>query len=127
MLVIRLQRTGRENTPTYRIVVAEKSAPVKGKFLEIVGHFLPARDPNVLEQKQERIRHWISKGAIPSDTVARLLSRHGMKGLDKFFFRYAKKRPKGEQLVEVAPHAEGGKAPETTPVQDAGDTEKKVS
>jgi len=45
MLKIRLQRTGRENIPTYRIVVADKRDPVKGKFLEVVGHYLPARDP----------------------------------------------------------------------------------
>ena len=126
MLVIRLQRTGRENTTTYRIVVAEKSAPVKGKFLEIVGHFLPARDPSVLEQKQERIQHWISKGAIPSDTVARLLSRHGMKGLGKFFFRYTKKRPKGEQPAEAAAPATAA-TPEAAPAKDAGDTKKKES
>lgn len=49
MLVIRLQRTGRENMPTYRLVVAEKARPVKGKFMEIVGHYLPARDPVVIE------------------------------------------------------------------------------
>ncbi len=42
MLVVRLQRTGRKNLPAYRIVVAEKARPVKGKYLEIVGHYLPA-------------------------------------------------------------------------------------
>ncbi|OGJ55830.1 30S ribosomal protein S16 [Candidatus Peribacteria bacterium RIFCSPHIGHO2_02_FULL_52_16] len=107
MLKIRLQRTGRENTPTYRIVVAEKSAPAKGKFLEIVGHYLPARDPVILEHREERITHWISKGAIPSDTVARILAKKGMKGLDKYFQKYAKQRPKGE---EPAAQAEAPKA-----------------
>ena len=100
--MIRLQRTGRENVPTYRIVVARKSDPVKGKFLEIVGTYLPAREPAVFTPDTDRIAHWISKGAVPSDTLARLLNKEGMKGLDKFIQRYAKRRPKGEAPAEPA-------------------------
>jgi small subunit ribosomal protein S16 len=103
MLVIRLQRTGRENLPTYRLVVAEKARPVKGKFLEILGHYLPARENPVFEHKDERIEYWISKGAIPSDTVARLLRRAGLKNMDKFIQTYTKKKPKNpDAVVEVA-------------------------
>jgi small subunit ribosomal protein S16 len=113
MLVIRLQRTGRENVPTYRLVVAEHSAPVKGTFLEIVGTYLPARNPIVFKPETERITHWISKGAVPSDTVARLLTREGMKGLEKFIRRYSKKRPRGE----APPAAETPKAAATAPAE----------
>lgn len=102
MLVIRLQRTGRENMPTYRLVVAQKSKPVKGKFLEIVGHYLPARDPVIFEHKAERIEHWISKGAIPSNTVARLLRKAGLKNMEKFMQTYTKKRSKKEPAPEAA-------------------------
>ena len=102
MLVIRLQRTGRENVPTYRLVVAEKARPVKGKFLEILGHYLPTQDPVVFEHKDERINHWISKGAIPSDTVARMLRRAGLKDMDKFIQTYTKKRSKKEPAPEAA-------------------------
>ena len=139
MLKIRLQRTGRENTPTYRIVLAEKSAPAKGKFLEILGHYLPARDPVILEHKEERITHWISKGAIPSDTVARILAKKGMKGLDKYFQKYAKQRPKGEEppapeapaapaaeIKAEAPKEEAPKAEASAEApKETGDTEKK--
>lgn len=105
MLKIRLQRTGRENIPTYRVVVAEKRDPVKGRFLEVLGHYLPARDPSVFEHDDERIRFWIGKGAIPSETIARLLRKAGMKDMEKFIHTYAKRKKKGEE-VAAAPAAE---------------------
>ncbi len=118
MLIIRLQRTGRENLPTYRLVVAEKARPVKGGILELLGHYLPAANPPVLEIKKERIVHWISKGATASETAARLLTKQGIKGLDKYITRYTKKRSKNEepaQEVAAAPTP----APETAPAPAA--------
>ncbi len=109
MIVIRLQRTGRENLPTYRIVVAEKQKPVKGKFIEIIGHYLPAQDPAKLEVKTDRAQEWIKNGAIPSDTVARLLKKSGVKNMEKFMTTYTKKRPKGEE--PPAPAAPAAAAP----------------
>lgn len=106
MLIIRLQRTGRENLPTYRLVVAEKARSAKGKFLEILGHFLPARTPAVLEVKKDRVEHWMKQGAAVSDTAARLLQKEGMKGMEKYIERYTKKKPKGEE----APAPEAPKA-----------------
>lgn len=103
-LVIRLQRTGRENTPTYRLVLAEKRSAAKGSFQEILGHYLPARTPAIFEPKTDRIAEWIGKGAIPSDTVARLLRKHGMSNMDKYISRYAKQKPK------KAPPEEAGSA-----------------
>jgi small subunit ribosomal protein S16 len=94
MLVIRLQRTGRSNLATYRVVVAEKARPVKGKFLSILGHYLPQQDPPVFQVKEEEISGWIKKGAIPSDTAARLFKRSGMKNMDKYIRRYAKRKVK---------------------------------
>lgn len=97
MLIIRLQRTGRENLPTYRIVVAEKARPVKGGVLEHVGHYLPAANPPLVEMKKDRIEHWLSKGATASDTVARLLAKNGVKGMEKYITRYTKKRSRSEE------------------------------
>ena len=96
MLAIRLQRTGRENLPTYRIVVAEKARPVKGKFQEIVGFYLPQQKPSVLKFQQDRIEFWIGKGATPSDTLARLLRNAGVKNMEKFILRYTKQKSKKE-------------------------------
>ena len=104
MLKIRLQRTGRENVPTYRIVVAEKRDPVKGRFLEILGHYLPARKPAILEKNDERVQHWVAKGAIPSNTVARLFKKSGLKGMEKYIESYTKKKSKkgGDAPAEAA-------------------------
>ncbi|MDB4977932.1 MAG: small subunit ribosomal protein [Candidatus Peribacteria bacterium] len=101
MLVIRLQRTGRENLPSYRLVVAEKRKPVKGKFMEILGHYLPARNPAIFEHNPENITKWIEKGAIPSNTVARLLRKNGMKDMDKFIATYTKRKSKKDVPAAV--------------------------
>ncbi len=122
MLVIRLQRTGRENLPTYRLVVAEKARPVKGKYLEIVGHYLPARNPSVFEHAAEKIKQWIDKGATPSDTVARLLRKAGMDGMDKFIRTYAKRKSKKESASVEATAGKQAAAPAveaTAPVAEA--------
>ena len=104
MLKIRLQRTGRENTPTYRIVVAEKSVAVRGKVVESMGYFLPKRDPSVLEYKADRINHWVKQGAHVSDTLARLLKKAGCTGInfDKFIKPYSKKKKRKEVEAEAS-------------------------
>lgn len=116
MLIIRLQRTGRENLPTYRLVVAEKARPVKGKFLEILGHFLPARKPAILDVKKDRVEFWVKRGAAVSNTAARLFQKEGMKGMEKYIERYTKKKPRGEAPAESAPEAAAAPA---KPAQEA--------
>ena len=104
MLVLRLQRTGRSHVPTYRVVLTEKSWAAKGRFQEILGHYLLDRDPPVFQVKEERIRYWVKHGAIPSDTLARALQKNGMTEMWKFICRYVKKKPKSA-LEESAPVA----------------------
>lgn len=119
MLVIRLQRTGRENLATYRLVVTEKARAVKGKFLEILGHYLPAQKNPVFKIEKERIEHWVAKGAVPSDTVARMLKREGLKGMDKFILTYTKQRsksaPEEVPAAAPAPAAPAAEAPAEAP------------
>ena len=103
MLVIRLQRTGRENTPTYRIVLSEKTKHAKKSGLEILGFYLPSREQPVFECKQDRVAFWVSKGAQPSNTVARLLKRAGMQGMGKFMVRYTKQKSKSEVEAPATP------------------------
>ncbi len=105
MLVIRLQRTGRENLPTYRVVLSEKSKHVKKGSKEIMGHYLPNRKDPVFECDQERVMHWVKMGAIPSDTVARLLHKAGMKNMEKFIVRYTKQKSRKEAPGGAAPAA----------------------
>ena len=70
---LRLTRVGSKKNPIYRIVAADSRSPRDGKFLEIVGRYNPQTDPSTIEFDEERIRHWLSKGAQPSNTVQRLL------------------------------------------------------
>ena len=107
MLVIRLQRTGRQNNPSFRVVVTQKDAAVKGKCLEVLGHYLPSRDPVVFEYNQERVTHWMKRGAQPSNTLARLLTKQGVGGLEKFIKPYAKKEKKIAKKKSEATPAEG--------------------
>jgi small subunit ribosomal protein S16 len=70
---LRLTRVGSKKNPVYRIVAADSRSPRDGKFLEIVGRYNPQTDPSTIEFDEERIRHWLSEGAQPSNTVQRLL------------------------------------------------------
>ena len=54
----------------------ESSAPRDGRFVELVGHYHPRADPEVLEVNYERVNFWEGKGARLSDTVRTLITRH---------------------------------------------------
>ncbi|MCC7357738.1 30S ribosomal protein S16 [Candidatus Uhrbacteria bacterium] len=69
MLSIRLSRVGKKKQPIYRLVVCEKSKDPWGKIVENVGLVNPMTTPATITLKKERIEHWISKGAQPTDTV----------------------------------------------------------
>ena len=75
MLAIRLRRTGTTKRPYYRVVVADSREPRDGRFVEVLGHYDPRRDPAVVKIDADRARYWIGKGARPSDTVRSLLKR----------------------------------------------------
>jgi small subunit ribosomal protein S16 len=75
MLSIRLRRTGSSKKPYYRVVVAESTNWRDGRFVEILGHYDPRREPAVVKIDSERANYWISKGAQPSETVASLLKK----------------------------------------------------
>jgi small subunit ribosomal protein S16 len=78
LLKIRLRRTGAKKQPSYRVVVAESTAPRDGTFLEILGHYNPLTDPTTFVIKEDRVKDWLDKGAQPTDRVARLLSSRGL-------------------------------------------------
>jgi small subunit ribosomal protein S16 len=78
LLKIRLRRTGAKKQPSYRLVVAESTAPRDGTFLEIVGHYNPLTHPTTLEIKEERVKEWLSRGAQPTERVQRLLAGRGI-------------------------------------------------
>lgn len=82
MLRIRLRRTGKKKQASYRVVVADQRDPRDGDFVEIVGHYNPRTNPSTIVLKEDRIRHWLSKGAQPSETVHRMLFKEGIYGVE---------------------------------------------
>ncbi|MGV2433130.1 MAG UNVERIFIED_CONTAM: 30S ribosomal protein S16 [Rickettsiaceae bacterium] len=78
---IRLARGGAKKAPYYRIVVANATAPRDGDFLEKVGTYNPLlgnKDANRIVLVKDRIAYWLSKGAKPSDRVAKFLEEAGI-------------------------------------------------
>ncbi len=107
--MIRLQRVGRKNEAIFRLVVTEKqNGPKSGRFLELLGSYNPKL--NEINFKKERIEHWLSHGAQPSDTVHNLFVKEGIiKGEKKNVL--PKKTPivkegEEEEKVEETPQKE---------------------
>lgn len=123
MLVIRLRRTGKKNKPTYRVVVAEHSYPVNGKFTADLGFYNP-HTKNV-GLKLDEVKLWLTKGATPSNTVARLLIGEKIKHpLIVFEKRHRKpKNEKTEQPVAAADTAPETPVAETRPTEEASNPE----
>ncbi len=78
MLRIRLRRTGKKKQPYYRVVVADQRAPRDGDFVEVIGHYNPRTNPSTIDLKEDRVKHWLSVGAQPSETVHRVLHKAGL-------------------------------------------------
>jgi small subunit ribosomal protein S16 len=71
---LRLMRMGKKKQPTYRVVAADSRSPRNGRFIEILGTYDPRQEPSVVKIDTAKARDWISKGAQPTETVARLLA-----------------------------------------------------
>lgn len=76
MLVIRLQKVGKKHTATFRVVVTQKTAAAKRKYLELLGSL--DRKTKAVSLNKDRILYWISKGAQPSETIHNLLISQGV-------------------------------------------------
>lgn len=73
---IRLARHGAKKRPYYRVIVADSRCPRDGRFIEEVGRYNPCVSPALLSLNDERFDYWMSCGAQPTDTVARLIKSH---------------------------------------------------
>ena len=74
---IRLKRVGAKKQPFYRVVVADSRSPRDGRFIEEIGYYNPTTNPTTFYVNTEKVEHWISKGAKPSDRVKFLLEKNG--------------------------------------------------
>lgn len=70
---IRLMRFGKKNYPTYRIVVLDKRKKVQGAYLEKIGVYNPMQGKETFQVNKERLKYWVSKGAIVSEGMRKLL------------------------------------------------------
>ena len=75
---LRLTRIGSKKNPIYRIVAADSRSPRDGKFIEIIGRYNPQHEPSLIEVDEEKAKKWLSNGAQPSETVAKLLKIKGI-------------------------------------------------
>lgn len=118
---IRMSRAGAKNRPFFRIVVADSRSPRDGRFLEKLGTYNPLLDkgdPQRVVLNVERIKHWLSVGAKPSDRVARFLHEAdlGPKPAIRETPKKSAPRAKTQERMkaaaaagEAAPAAEGAK------------------
>jgi small subunit ribosomal protein S16 len=113
MVKIRLRRTGAKKKPTYRVVVADSRTPRDGRFIEIIGHYNPRTEPVTFNIYEDRVLHWLSAGAQPTDPVRRLLDNIGTldrfarlkagEDLDKLLVEAQASREKNQQMVATSP------------------------
>jgi len=75
MVKIRLRRTGCNNNASYRVVAADERSPRDGKFLEILGWYLPKQQGENFKLDLERVSYWLSQGAQMSETVASMVRK----------------------------------------------------
>ncbi len=72
---IRMKRAGAKNAPAYRIVVADGRSPRDGRFIEEIGSYKPIESGTNYKIDLERAQYWISKGALPTETVASFIKK----------------------------------------------------
>jgi small subunit ribosomal protein S16 len=123
---IRLLRMGKIRNPQYRIVVANSRTKRDGKAIEFIGIYQPKEDPSIIEVNSERVQHWLSVGAQPSEPVQRLLEKTGdwqkFKGLPAPEpLKMAPQRADRKALYEAEAQASAGlaPAPEAKPAKKA--------
>lgn len=75
MLKIRLRRMGARNAPFYRVIVSDSRRAPTASAVEEVGHYDPRRQPSEVRIDRERVDYWTARGAVMSETVAKLLRR----------------------------------------------------
>lgn len=118
MLKIKLARFGKRNQPHYRIVVNEARDKRDGSYVDNLGHYAPTQTPKLLDVDVKKYDDWVSKGAIPTDTVKGLVER--FKSGDPFPAKKPKlsKKTKAKQAAEAEAKAEATEAAAEQPAEE---------
>jgi small subunit ribosomal protein S16 len=117
-LKIRLTRGGAKKRPIYRIVIAEATSPRDGRFIERVGTYNPMvakEHPERLTLNTERIKHWLSVGAQPTDRVARFLGQQSIIPMPKMRETPQKSAPKKKAQERAKAGAAAAEVPAAAP------------
>jgi small subunit ribosomal protein S16 len=77
---VRLTRVGSKKNPIWRVVVADQRSPRDGRFIETIGHYNPQTQPSTIRLDEERLQHWLARGAQPSGTVKQLVKAYAKSG-----------------------------------------------
>jgi len=75
---IRLTRVGGKKDPIWRVVVADQRSPRDGRVIETIGQYNPQTEPSTIRIDEDRARHWLQRGAQPSQQVSKLLRISGI-------------------------------------------------
>ncbi len=75
---VRLTRVGSRKNPIWRVVVADGRSPRDGRFIETIGRYNAQTEPSTIVLDEERVRHWLARGAQPSTSVKKLLRIQGI-------------------------------------------------
>lgn len=126
MLMIRFQRIGRTNDPAFRIVVLEKERAAKaGNIVELLGTYNPRS--KALTLNEEQVKHWMSKGAQPTDSIKNLLINKKVIEGKKVNVLPKKTPQKNEEAIAAeAAAAEAAKAAAAAPAAEEAPTEAEV-
>ena len=124
MVVIRLARSGAKKSPFYHLVAADSRAPRDGRYIEQLGYFNPsARGQAVrLEVKKERVDHWISQGAQPSERVQTLLKDFASGNIESAPTMKEYKLSQAEQSVKAAAKKAKASAEAEAPAEKTDDS-----
>ena len=124
-LKIRLSRGGAKKRPFYRIVIADSRMPRDGRFIERVGVYNPMlekKNPDRVQLNEERIKHWMSHGATPSDRVAKFLGMAEIIPMPTYREQTKQHLPKAKAVERLKQAEEAKAAPppvEEAPVEEA--------
>ena len=103
---VRLTRVGSKKNPIWRVVVADQRSPRDGRFIETIGRYNPQTDPSTIAIDEERLEHWLARGAQPTGAVKQLMKAQAKAG--------------GPQVAgEEAPAAAGAMAAEPAAAPEA--------
>ena len=121
-LKIRLSRGGAKKRPFYRVVVADSRKPRDGRFIERLGSYnpmVPKDHPERFKIDEDRVKHWMGVGALPTNRVAQYLSGLGLAEKPAIPAQTKKDKPRAKTLERLKEQEEKAAAAAEAPAEEA--------